>query len=69
MDLSLVIVQGGGPALLGRDWLDHIKLDWTIIAYHTVDKVKLEEMLEEMCKGTKRCSRTSWAQRRHLPSV
>ena len=45
-DLSLVIVQGSGPALLGRDWLSHIKLDWPVIAYHTVDKLKLEEMLQ-----------------------
>ena len=26
-DLSLVIVQGSGIVLLGRDWLSHIKLD------------------------------------------
>ena len=38
-DLSLLIVQGGGPALLGRDWLGHIKLDWPVIAYHTMDQV------------------------------
>ena len=51
-DLSLVIVQGGGPAFLSRDWLGHIKLHWPVIAYHTVDQLKLEEG----CKGTKRCS-------------
>ena len=45
-DLPLVIVQGGGPALLGRDWLGHIKLDWPVIAYHTVDKLKLEETMQ-----------------------
>ena len=45
-DLSLVIVQGSGPALLGRDWLSHIKLDWPVIAYHTMDKLKLEETLQ-----------------------
>ena len=45
-DLSLVIVQEGRPALLGRDWLGHIKLDWPVIAYHTVDKLKLEETLQ-----------------------
>ena len=45
-DLPLVIVQGEGPALLGRDWLGHIKLDWPVIAYHTVDKLELEGTLQ-----------------------
>ena len=45
-DLSLVIVQGSGLALLVRDWLGHIKLDWPVITYHTVDQLKLEETLQ-----------------------
>ena len=45
-DLPLVIVQGGGPALLGRDWLGHIKLDWPVIAYHIMDKLELEGTLQ-----------------------
>ena len=45
-DLSLVIVQGGRPVWLGIDWLGHIKLDWPAIAYHTIDKLKLEETLQ-----------------------
>jgi len=29
--LQLLIVPGTGPSLLGRDWLQHIRLDWTRI--------------------------------------
>ena len=29
--LPLVVVESRGPALLGRDWLQHLKLDWTSI--------------------------------------
>ena len=31
--LSLVIVDGEGPTLLGHDWLEHIKLDWKTIGF------------------------------------
>ncbi len=30
-DLPLVVVEGNGPSLLGRNWLHHIKLDWASI--------------------------------------
>ena len=30
-ELSLLIVPGTGPSLLGRDWLQHIHIDWTRI--------------------------------------
>ena len=35
-DLSLLIVQGDGPTLLGRSWLEKIRLNWAQIAYHSV---------------------------------
>ena len=46
-DLSLVIVNGNGPALFGRDWLSSIKLKWPSIAYQSVGDVKLEELLSQ----------------------
>ena len=36
--LKLTIVSGKGPSLLGRDWLQHLKLDWgeiKALASHT----------------------------------
>ena len=29
--LPLLVVKGGGPSLLGRDWLQHLHLDWKTI--------------------------------------
>ena len=28
MRLSLLVVTGNGPSLLGRDWLKQLKLNW-----------------------------------------
>lgn len=30
-ELPLIVVHGDGPSLLGRDWLAHLKLDWSTI--------------------------------------
>ena len=30
-ELSLVVVKGNGPTLLGRNWLKHFRLDWSSI--------------------------------------
>ena len=46
-DLSLVIVKENGPALLGRDWLAHIRLDWPSLAYQSLCSLQLEELLQK----------------------
>ena len=35
-DLSLLVVPGNGSTLLGRDWMEHITLDWKQMACHRV---------------------------------
>ena len=40
--LELLVVKGRGPALMGRDWISRIKLDWSRVnrvAPDTVDDV------------------------------
>lgn len=34
-DLPLVVVAGEGTSLFGRNWLEHIKLNWTDISQVT----------------------------------
>ena len=34
-DLTLTIVEGDGPTLMGRDWLRYIKLDWAALNHVT----------------------------------
>ena len=47
--LSLIVVEGDGPSLLGRDWLFALQLKWKTIAMTTVDSTqrKLTEMLDK----------------------
>ena len=32
--ISIQVVQGSGPTLLGRDWLKHIQLNWKELSIH-----------------------------------
>ena len=41
--LPLIVVQGGGASLFGRDWLEHFKLDWSAI--HAVQQKSDLDML------------------------
>ena len=45
--LSLVVVEGSGPSLLGRNWLHHITLDWSNIRTVLLKKDELRKLLQE----------------------
>lgn len=49
--LLLYVVHKGGPALLGRDWLKKIQLDWKVIkethSVHTEKSTNISELLEK----------------------
>ena len=43
--LPLVVVKGNGPSLFGRDWLEHIRLDWKEI-HHLQGGESLQNILQ-----------------------
>ena len=43
--LPLVVVQGQGPSLFGRNWLEKIKLDWNSI--HTLQNISVSPLLDK----------------------
>ena len=45
---SLLVVEGAGPSLLGRDWLEQIRLDWKSFAVqHVSSGITLEDLLSK----------------------
>ena len=46
-ELGLVVVSGGGPSLLGRDWLGRLRLDWGAICKLHAMSATLESLLAE----------------------
>ena len=45
--LPLLVVGGKGPALLDRNWLEKIKLNWPIIKQLSSHNKRLEEILQK----------------------
>ena len=45
--LPLVVVQGSGPSLLGRNWLQKFKLDWSHIKSVVLEQDALRKLLQE----------------------
>ena len=45
--MDLLVVAGKGPSLLGRDWLENLRLDWQSIKYSTTVADDLQEILDK----------------------
>ena len=45
--VPLLVVGSKGPALLGRNWLEKIKLNWPIIKQLSSHNKRLEEILQK----------------------
>ena len=45
MQLPLLVVAGERPSLFGRNWLNHIKLDWESL--HNVEREGLSHILQQ----------------------
>ena len=48
--LLLLIVENSGPTLLGRDWLQHLRLDWSEVNLLATSSRQLVGILEEHSK-------------------
>ena len=54
--LPLLVVAGKGPSLFGRDWLQHIQLNWKTIGLAT-----LRDRFRCYSNNIQRCLQKSWA--------
>ena len=46
-NLVLIVVEGDGPRIFGRNWLKYLRLDWNKIAIIQPGKNALEELLQQ----------------------
>ena len=46
-NLVLIVVEGDGPSLFGRNWLKYLRLDWNKIAIIQPGENALEELLQK----------------------
>ena len=58
-DLPLVVIAGNGPPLLGRNWLQHFRLDWDPLKSGTIH-VRLTSHWSLFCKSILRYSRKNY---------
>ena len=61
-NLNALIVAGNGPNLLGRDWLEQIRLDWsTIFHMHMASEIKPHRHFKAYLLNTPMYSWRDWA--------
>ena len=51
--LPLLVVGGKGLPLLGRNWLDKTKLNWSVIKQRSSHNKRLEEILQKTCSAVR----------------
>ena len=64
-NLKLLVVQGSGPSLMGRDWLKVVKLDWRTIGKVALSESSLESRVTALQDKYQEVSWRHWAQSRH----
>lgn len=47
--MPLVVVEGSGPCLLGRVWLEGLRLQWSEIKLIQSEEVTLKQVLSRQC--------------------